>query len=504
MLDVCCALETLEMATAPLLEPSSAPRPEHELARIMARAYEDVTDEVDCTLEPTRGALPAALSGVYFRNGPGAMGVGSDRYDHPFDGDGMIARFALRDGRLHYRNRFVRTREFVAERDAGRMLYRGFGTQLPGGPTANVFRLSFKNAANTGVVWHAGRLLALWEGGLPHLVDPDTLETLERFDFGGELLNRRSLIDRKLNPELPFSAHPYLDERTGELLNFGVAHGVSPRLMLYTLDAKGRMTEREHVDIDSVFFTHDFTATPSWRVFFLPPVSFDLGRALAGVSSPSSSLHVVPDAPTTIMLVHRKDASRRVTLPCPPGFIFHFVNAWEEGDDRLVVDGLALPELPPHDFWTSLIQGVPPADYPRPQLTRYTLNLTRGTVDRRVLSPHPLEFPTPDTSGIAHARAWFVGVPAEREVPYMSALARWDQSREEMLLRDLHPDLPGEPVYVEDPEGGPGWLVVAVYRADAHRSELVVYGADDLEERCAFTLHHHLPPGFHGSFVPGG
>ena len=61
---------------------------------------------------------------------------------------------------------------------SGRMLYRGFGTNLPGGFFANALRMRFKNAANTSVVWHGGKLLALWEGGLPHRLDPTTLDTL--------------------------------------------------------------------------------------------------------------------------------------------------------------------------------------------------------------------------------------------------------------------------------------------------------------------------------------
>jgi all-trans-8'-apo-beta-carotenal 15,15'-oxygenase len=292
------------------------------LARSVAAAYQDVAAEVDVTLELASGQLPEALRGALYRNGPGAMGLGAERYHHPFDGDGMIACFEFDGGAVRYRNRFVATRERAEEQAAGRRLYRCFGTQLPGGWRRNAGRLRFKNSANTSVIKHAGSLWALWEGGWPHRLDPDTLDTLERNNLGGALCNDRSAIDAALNPELPFSAHPRLDARTGHLYNFGIAHGVTPRLMLYTLDAGGHVVERDAVALDAVSFVHDFGLTERWRVFLLPPVSFDLARTLAGVVSPASSLTLRAGEPMKILLVDRHDAAHHIRLDAPPGFVF--------------------------------------------------------------------------------------------------------------------------------------------------------------------------------------
>lgn len=75
-------------------------------------------------------------------------------------------------------------------------MFRNFGTNIPGGFHKNLLRMRFKNAANTSVVMHAGRLHALWEGGLPHRIDPTSLDTLARDDLGGALRNDRSLLKR--------------------------------------------------------------------------------------------------------------------------------------------------------------------------------------------------------------------------------------------------------------------------------------------------------------------
>ncbi len=88
----------------------------------------------------------------------------------PFDGDGMIALFAFKDGRAFFANRYVRTAGFVAEQQAQKLLFRGaFSVGNPSGGlpfiSYNPFDLSVKGIANTGVVHWGGKLLALYEVG---------------------------------------------------------------------------------------------------------------------------------------------------------------------------------------------------------------------------------------------------------------------------------------------------------------------------------------------------
>src|SRR5919202_1710907 len=95
------------------------------------RCVTDEYDDVPLTL--IEGELPADLVGTLYRNGNGRFQHQGVWYDHLFDGDGMIAKFHFDGQRVRYRNRYVRTAEFVAEEQAERMLYRSFGTNLPGG-----------------------------------------------------------------------------------------------------------------------------------------------------------------------------------------------------------------------------------------------------------------------------------------------------------------------------------------------------------------------------------
>ena len=66
------------------------------------------------------GELPADLQGVYFRNGPDPLYPprAGDEY-HWFHGDGMIQRFEFGEGRVSWKNRWVRTEKYELERAGG-------------------------------------------------------------------------------------------------------------------------------------------------------------------------------------------------------------------------------------------------------------------------------------------------------------------------------------------------------------------------------------------------
>src|SRR2546428_2531041 len=77
------------------------------------------------------GEIPRELNGTYYRNGPSPAFEPPGRY-HWFDGDGMIHAITLRDGRAHYRNRYVASRGLQEERAAGRALFDGLLDLDPG------------------------------------------------------------------------------------------------------------------------------------------------------------------------------------------------------------------------------------------------------------------------------------------------------------------------------------------------------------------------------------
>ena len=122
-------------------------------------------EEVTATELPVTGSIPPELNGRYLRNGSNPE---SGESLHWFLGNGMIHGVELRDGRANwYRNRYVRT------------------PLLSGAAQTGVDERS-RSLANTHVIGHAGRILALEEGHWPFELSP-TLETVGPYTFGGQV-----------------------------------------------------------------------------------------------------------------------------------------------------------------------------------------------------------------------------------------------------------------------------------------------------------------------------
>lgn len=115
---------------------------------VQAEAY-------DATVSFT-GKPPKELQGVLFRNGPARHEIGSFRYGHWFDGDGMVHRWSIQGGQVTHRARVVNTHKYRREREAGRAIYPAFGSAPPnavGVPSADAL-----NSANISVLPHHDRL----------------------------------------------------------------------------------------------------------------------------------------------------------------------------------------------------------------------------------------------------------------------------------------------------------------------------------------------------------
>lgn len=462
---------------------------------------EEYTDE---SLTLVEGAIPESLQGTLFRNGNGRFVHQGVRYDHFFDGDGMITRFVFDQGALRYSNRYVRTREFVHEQEAGKMLYRSFGTNIPGGWLRNAGKMQFKNAANTSVVWHGGHLLALWEGGWPHRIDPNTLETIDRFSYHGALENDFSWIDKKIMREMPFSAHPKEHPDTGVLHNFGTLAGTKQRLVMYEVDPDGQARVTRAIPMEELAFTHDFILTEkNKQVFFLPAVTFELWKAFMGLATPVESISSKPDGNTKILVVDGDQVDIYSTDFC---FIFHYANGYEPDDRTLVVDAFAMDEFPGAEANVALMAGDDSAT-PQGKLTRFTIDRTTGVVHRRILSDYPGELPAidPARNGKSNRFVWAISAPPDAPYHLLDGIVKYDLDTESVVFRDLHPDLPGEPLFIPDPNGkseDDGWVAYIKFQIATQETYLELCRADTLELVAKARLPHNIPPGFHGCWVP--
>ena len=96
----------------------------------------------------------------------------------------MVHAFRIEDGKVGYRNRWVRTPKWEAEHKAGRALFGSFGN--PRTTDASVLGQD-DGVANTNIVWHGGRLMALEEAHRPFALDPATLASLGYCDLDPQI-----------------------------------------------------------------------------------------------------------------------------------------------------------------------------------------------------------------------------------------------------------------------------------------------------------------------------
>lgn len=340
--------------------------------------------EDDYRVDHLDGAVPPGLRGALYRIGPGRFSVGARPIEHIFDGDGMVSRFQIDDDGIGFRNRFVRTETFVQSIRTGRMP-RGFGTRRAGGALANALRFP-QNMANTNLLLHGRSAYALWEGGRPHRLDPETLATFGPESFGGAL--------KRLGA---FSAHPKTDPRTGEVFNFGLDFFPRPLIRCYRLDAAGRLHSVAAVPISRLGFVHDFALTATHLVFVLGPLVIgDVLPVLTGRAPFDQALSYRPELGTEIVLVPR-DGGRPVRIEHDALFHFHVTNAYDRGDEIVVelvahhpVDGWRGWNAHLHDY-----RGAPGPAFGG-TLTRLIVDPQRRTAVAEELSDRGCEFPQTD------------------------------------------------------------------------------------------------------------
>lgn len=444
--------------------------------------------EHDYRVEDIRGTIPADLRGTLYRNGPGRWEDHTGRpLRHLFDGDGMLSAFTIDDSGVHYRNRYVRTNHFRGKGAVSHM-----GTPAPGGWRSNIGRVP-PNLANTNVVKHAGHLYALWEGGPPHEIDPDTLETLGVRRFGGEL--------RWLGT---YSAHPCFCPVSGAMFNFGVELVPRPHLRIYHTDRTGRLQHFRSARLPYTAMVHDFALTDRYLVFLVSPLIPDAMAVVLGRAPIGDTLRYRPERGSVFLLVPR-DGGRIRRVECDAVLQFHLSNAFDDGADVVVDaitygDGRLVERIA--RFHTSSLHDAPS------QFTRFRVTAA-GRVLTEPLSDSPCEFPRhhPQREGRAHRYAYYN--TRRRLGAFYDTVTKLDLA--DQTEQDHLACAPGnsfcEPVFTPRPGAtaeDDGWLLTVEYDAGRHASALVILDAKDLAKGplATATLSHHIPQGFHGNFAP--
>jgi carotenoid cleavage dioxygenase-like enzyme len=433
----------------------------------LAGNYAPVPDELTIAELPVTGTIPPELAGWYLRNGPNPREADSG---HWFVGDGMVHGVRLENGHAtSYRNRWVRTRSFTGEAVGGD----------PGKPDLTV------GVANTHVVRHAGRTLALVETAFPYELTAE-LDTAGHYDFGGEL-------------RTPMTAHPKTCPVTGELHFFGYGGLRPPYVTYHRADAAGNLTVSRPVEVPRHTMMHDFSLTAEHVVFMDLPVVFDLETAKRGGDMP---YRWDDDYGARLGVLRRDDPHGQIRwFAINPCYVFHTLNAHEHSGpngQQIVMHVCRYPKL-----WSSDTTFED-----KPTLWRWSIDLTTGTVAEEQVSDQRCEFPRIDDrlAGV-DSRSGHVTVTGAPGTELPGAIIRHDLHSGAAATHQFSPGrYPGEAAFApaDDRPGGPGWLLTFVYDQARDTSDLVILDAVDLSALPVATiaLPRRVPFGFHGNWLP--
>ncbi|HSG57185.1 MAG TPA: carotenoid oxygenase family protein [Paracoccaceae bacterium] len=429
------------------------------------------------------GTIPADVAGAFFRAVPDNAHAPMFDDDIALNADGMIAKFDFTDGAVDFAIRYVETERYKLERDARRALFGQYRNPFTDDPLAQG---KDRTLANTTPVWHAGRLFMTKEDGRGYEVNPHTLATVGKWDYEGKLRSQT------------FTAHPRVDNVTGELFFFGYEAGglCDPNVAYCIADKDGNLVKEQWFEQPYLSTIHDFVITEKYAIWPIFPTLADLDRIKAG--GPHWAHH--QDKPSYIGIMPRYgDVSEMKWIEGPVGVsCFHEVNAYDDGD--LVHIDLCLTDTNAFGFMREAggihrdqreIQGA---------LTRWTIDMS---ADAPAIGQRPLG-PPGDLCRLADAdqgrpynRAWYLSMNPQAKGPPMlggpvganfNALLRIEPGNGRVTMMEVPPGAGiSEPAHVPSSESGHGgWLLTVVDVPNSpnpadYSSELWIVEADAVE-----------------------
>lgn len=333
--------------------------------------------------------------------------------------------------------------------------------------------------ANTNVVVHGGRILALEERHRPYEVTSD-LDTVGPVDFDGTV---RSL-----------TAHPKICPRTGEMLAFA-ASPTEPHLTYLRFDRDGRLAGTAVIDLPRPVMMHDFAITSDHVVFMDLPIVWDLA-ASGGLPYRWDREH-----PARLGVMGRAGGAVQ-WFDIDPCYVFHTVNACEMFG-RITLDACRYDSL-----WSRSSDRF---DEPA-MVHRWKLGLSDGSVVEETLFDVRCDFPRIDERLLGHPNRYaYVTTLVDEETGSVShghRVVRLDLVAGTSEHCHFGPSrYASEAVFVPrsaEAEEAEGYLLTVVYDAERHSSEVVVLAADAVGAGplATVTLPNRVPYGFHCSWVP--
>ena len=451
--------------------------------------YAPIDTEIDAVDLRSIGGVPRDLAGMFVRNGANPRFAPRGRH-HWFDGDAMLHGVHFEDGRATYRNRWVRTSAFLAEEKAGEPLWGGVTER----PDFTNPRGPFKDTSNTDLVYHAGRLMTLWWlGGEAYVVDVPSLATRGTETWGGKLKT--------------LSAHPKVDAVTGEMMFFDYKP-FPPYLTYGVATPAGEVAHLTTIDLPGPRLQHDMAITEHHSIFLDLSMMWDPKLLAEG----KTRVGFFRDKPTRFGILARHAPGSAIRwFEASPCYMYHTINAWEEGD-KIVLVGCRIDNPLAGDPGNPTGgREAPTIGFLRldPRLCRWTFDLVTGAVTEEQLDDTPGEFPRMDNRVLGR-RSRYSYNPRLAAAPTLlfDGFTKYDtDTGRSWLHRYPAGRFGGEVVFaprVGSKAEDDGYLVTFVVDEASGASELQVLDAAHVGEEpvARLPIPQRVPTGYHAWWIP--
>ena len=426
-----------------------------------------VKEELTVSDLEVKGEVPKEINGLYIRNG---MNPRSGFSDHWFFGNGMLHGFNFEDGKVSYKNRYVRTPYYEKDLD----IIGSFG-DLSASP------------ANTHIIKHADKFLALEEAHLPWEVD-ENLETKGVYDFNGKLKGA-------------MTAHPRTCPKTGELLFFSYSVMSEPYLTYYRVNPAGKLIQIEPIELPRAVMMHDWNVTENHVVFMDLPIISDMNLAV----ETGSPFGFKPEFGARLGVMPREGSNSDVRwFDIDPCYVFHPLNSYEEGN-KIILHVCRQQEAMVGGF-----QDIYGGETTVARLWKWTIDLELGSVKEEQIDDAPCDFPRIDDRRIGFKNDYGYFTTLETDVESLTIgrhLLKYDLVNGKRLTHDLGENVTGgEALFVPrtaNSSEDDGWVISLAYEAETDRSKLLIINSQDFESAPVAEIYapQRVPNGAHGSWV---
>jgi carotenoid cleavage dioxygenase len=432
------------------------------------------------------GKIPKDFKGTMYRIGPAKHERAGLRYNHLFEGDGMLHGFKFADGKVTHQGKFIRTPKYKTEEAAGRFLYSGPDTRITGG--LGVSSVDAINTSNTNVVPVGDDLWTLWEAGSAMRVNPDTLKSDDFINLGAGTSYGDQLKG------LPFSAHPKIDP-SGDIWNFGLSF--NGQLCLYHLNPTGKLKNFSMIKTNFQAMLHDFLITHKSILIILPSISMNgAGKGFF------EKQKYEPNQPMKVMVIDKATLKLKKTYEVPAGFVFHFGNAWEEENGTIHFDASLYPDLAVLKNLSLIMEGGEIERSGMADITLYKLN-PNGSYEMNKISTGG-EFPRVYNSVVGLKNKYIYCLGNNAKTLWTDCIRRINTQTGKIDEYDYGSDFQVEehvPI-ANGPEEGSGYVVGTALHVKSKRTCINIFKASDLSSGPLMRawLPYHIPLGFHGNF----